>query len=242
MVDLACHRRDRRMTTTRTLDRIPHFDPRSRSFGIQPVTAAKAPRNCRWRTGVVLDQGREGACVGFGWTAELGATPRVVPINDTFAMINYRLSQGVDRSEGRYYDSGATVLAGAKVMKASGFIKEYRWCFGLTDLVLALSWNGPVVLGIDWYDSMYEAPGGVVTVAGQIVGGHCILAVGVDTKGKTVTLRNSWGADWGIKGDAKISWADLARLLQAGGEACVPIGRSTGPVKQTLISRLGLSA
>jgi len=223
----------------RTLDRIPHTDPRN--WPARMLTA-RPPRNCSWRAGIVLDQGGEGACVGFGWTAELGATPKIIPISDAEALYNYRLAVAIDRAEGRYYRSGATVLAGAKAMRSAGYIREFRWGDGLYDTLSALSWSGPVVLGIDWHESMYEAPDGLVTVSGAIAGGHCILATGVSVRHKTVTLRNSWGPDWGNGGSAKIAWADLQMLLAAGGEACVPVGRSTGPVKQTSLSRLGLAA
>jgi C1A family cysteine protease len=34
----------------------------------------------------------------------------------------------------------------------------------------------------------------------EIVGGHAVLAVGYDDKKKAVLVRNSWGANWGLKG------------------------------------------
>ena len=32
------------------------------------------------------------------------------------------------------------------------------------------------------------------------LGGHAVMAVGYDESTKRVLVRNSWGADWGIKG------------------------------------------
>jgi len=34
----------------------------------------------------------------------------------------------------------------------------------------------------------------------QSIGGHAVVAVGYDDKAKRFTVRNSWGADWGING------------------------------------------
>ena len=65
----------------RRLDRLESFDDRSRNF---PIMAARElegrrPRNYTWRmTGPVLNQGNEGACVGFGISHELAARPAEV--------------------------------------------------------------------------------------------------------------------------------------------------------------------
>jgi len=34
----------------------------------------------------------------------------------------------------------------------------------------------------------------------QQIGGHAVMAVGYDDSAERVTVRNSWGTDWGIKG------------------------------------------
>lgn len=214
------------------LDRVPWLDPRSRGFpAVTSEVRAKPPRSYRWgvRAAPVLDQGREGACVGFGWSAELAARPvEVSGVSDGFALSLYRDAQAVDRREGRHFPDGATVLAGAKACSQLGFIGGYRWAFGLDEVVLTLGYRGPVVLGIDWYESMYEPAGDTITVGGRLAGGHCILARGVDVKGQRVLLRNSWGPGWGKHGDAWISMGDLDRLLRARGEACIPERRSRG--------------
>lgn len=211
------------------LDRVEFFDPRSRNYPVTAVLPSSAkPRSYTWAGGPVSDQGQEGACVGHGWTSELTAKPKPVKLVEdpsAYAHALYKEAQTIDAYPGEDY-SGTDVIAGAKVCQSRGFIKEYRWAFDFDDLVLALGYKGPAVLGIPWYNSMYNAPGGVVTVSGNVVGGHCILARGVNVKKETVLLRNSWGSDWGNGGDAVISYADLRRLLTEGGEACVPVVRS----------------
>jgi hypothetical protein len=192
-----------------------------------------------WRQGTVLDQGSEGACVGFGWTAELLAKP-FSPLSQPSAAVGqnkaleiYRAAKGIDEWEGEDY-SGTSVLAGAKVVKASGYIGGYRWCFGIEDVRDAVLNLGPVVIGIPWYEDMYYTrPSGLVKVGGKQVGGHCITLTGyhpsliLDGKVRPVfRWRNSWGLGYGIKGSGFIEYNDLAALLSGtGGEACVPLDR-----------------
>lgn len=214
------------------LDRIPQFDPKSRLFKASDVLPVhREPRTTVWDCSAVLDQGEEGACVGFAWTYELIAEPFPTPdLDDAAALELYALAKVCDDYEGEDYE-GSSVLGGAKATRQRGYLEEYRWAYSLDEVLLALSYRGPVVLGINWYDSMYEAPGGEVTVAGSLAGGHAIMARGVDMEKQAIILRNSWGPDWGggehlDAGDAFLSFDDLRRLLSEQGEACIPVLRS----------------
>ena len=167
--------------------------------------------------------------MGFAWTHELAAVPYDIRgLTDSNARAAYREAQKIDQWPGEDY-SGTSVIAGAKVVQAKGYMREYRWVFGIDDLMATLSNHGPVVLGIPWLRSMY-APDerGVLEVTGEPIGGHAILARGLLLKrfGRPVIrLRNSWGRDWGYDGDCFVYAEDLERLLKMGGEACVPVGR-----------------
>lgn len=200
--------------------------------------------NITWRTPPVpLDQGREGACVGFAWAQEALTTPvRVdlaliaanVPRNgEAFASHVYREAQRIDEWEGEDYE-GTSVLAGAKIMKQMGLLREYRWANNVMDVALSLSNVGPVVLGIPWYSGMYTPHNGLLEVTGEVVGGHAILAMAYRKPGvifpseAAFGLFNSWGPAWGLNGRAWIRQSSLARLLADQGEACVPTRRSYG--------------
>lgn len=212
-------------TTDYRLDRVAQFDERSRRFPIRAMVGAAKARGFTWACPVVLDQGAEGACVGFGWTHEKAARPTPIPgLSNDLALATYRLAQTLDEWPGEDY-SGTSVIAGVKASQQQGYYGEYRWAFGLDDVILALGYKGPVVLGINWYDGMYQPEGGWIKVEGKLAGGHCILARGVNVKQQYVLLRNSWGPEWGKGGDAKIGFADLDRLLHEGGEACIPVER-----------------
>lgn len=212
---------------TRTFDWKPRFDERSRNYPIRSLLEKSTLRSNAWSCEPRLDQGREGACVGFGWSHELAANPVVVPgITNDFARNIYHQAQTLDEWAGEDYD-GTSVLAGAKTVQSLGYVREYRWAFGLQDVLAALSYHGPVVLGLNWYEGMWDTDEkGFIHVTGSLVGGHCILARGLAVKSKYVTLRNSWGNDWGTDGDCRILFTDLERLLSESGEACVPVRRS----------------
>lgn len=78
----------------------------------------------------------------------------------------------------------------------------------------ALAAGHPVVVGLSLYESFDAAyVGGVVPmpIAGEdTVGGHCMYVVGYGQKPGYFTVRNSWGEDWGDKGDCYIPMGYLA--------------------------------
>lgn len=212
----------------RKFDRLPSFDERSKAY---PITfllprQATSPRSYTWACQPHLDQGPDGACVGFGWAHELAARPvEVAAVTYQIAMDVYHEAQKVDEWPGEDYE-GSSVLAGAKVVQKAGFMDEYRWAFGLQDVLLTLSYHGPVVLGVNWRDSMMQPPdSGIVEVGDSVAGGHCILANGISVKRKLVRLHQSWGLEWGVFGDCFVTWDGLAKLLDEEGEACVPVRR-----------------
>ena len=97
---------------------------------------------------------------------------------------------------------------------------------------MALAYKGPVVLGINWYSGMSSPDSrGYIDVTGTLLGGHAILANEINTMRRVVRLHNSWGPNWGSKGNCFISFEELDRLLKEGGEACVPVKRALVPIK-----------
>ena len=215
------------LTRDKKLDRVIYFDPVSRKFPIRQLIGDKPLRSYTWALEPRLDQKAEGACVGFAWAHELAARPKLIPsiINGTARWI-YKEAQTIDEWAGEAYE-GTSVLAGAKTVQKAGSIGEYRWGFGIQDVLLAVGYAGPGVAGLNWYEGMYNTDSkGFIHPTGQWVGGHAIVIRGVSVKGKYVLLTNSWGSDWGVQGNCKLSFDDLDRLLKEQGEFCIPTGRS----------------
>ncbi len=239
-----------------SLGRLVEFDERSRSYPIRNMVPTAVPsehlRSRTWRiiAGFVLDQGREGACVGFSVTHTIMANPieRMFMEDEAheFAIREiYWPAQQIDPWPGGAYPGadpfyeGTSVLAGVKAAQQHGYFQEYRWAFGIEDLILGLVSTGPAILGLNWYMNSYAPDAdGYITPTGPWVGGHAIVARAVRLKWKretgnlqdldwdasSVVLRNSWGPSWGpLWGDCLVSLSVMADWLRNDGEAVFAI-------------------
>lgn len=224
------------VTSDQKLDRVIHFDKRSRSYSIGDVRASKKLRSYTWRCDEWFDQGSEGACVGFALGHELAARPAEVKgLNyDSLVEDIYWEAQKVDPWEGGSYPEadprygGTSILAGVKQVKKLGYIDEYRWAFNIDDILYGIGHNGPAVFGLNWYSDMYTPDkNGFIKPTGSLVGGHAILGRAVNVTDGYVTLRNSWGKSWGEDGDCYISFEDLESLMNMWGECCFLMERTT---------------
>ena len=75
----------------------------------------------------------------------------------------------------------------------------------------------PFVFGFTVYES-FESDGttatGIVPMPQSdesVIGGHAVMAVGYDDHGAQFIVRNSWGADWGLKGYCRMPYAYLTQ-------------------------------
>lgn len=211
-----------------TLDRLVEFDERSRAYPVRALLerrGAVGPRSYTWRCPDVLDQGSEGACVGFAWAHEAGAYPKRWATSNEVAFDVYRRARQLDIWEGEDYD-GTSVLAGAKSAVERGWLKEYRWAFSLDDLLTAVSRTGPVVMGTWWWSEMWEPDErGFIEPRGQRIGGHAYIINSVSVRRRDVGGVNSWGLGWGDKGRFRMTWDAVEALLHDEGECCVPVFR-----------------
>jgi hypothetical protein len=214
----------------RVFDYVPRLDERNRAYRVTAAAPDLADVSRFWTpSAVVLDQGREGACVGHGVTHEYGASPIRGQVSNALASEVYRAAQRIDEWEGEAY-SGTSVRAGMLVGRERGWWAGFRWAFNLAELRAALE-EGPVVIGVEWREDSYDAPGGILRTTGAVVGGHCVLVTGYTRHHRKIgapayRIRNSWSASWGHNGSAYVAPDDLDRILfQAGGEAAVPVGR-----------------
>lgn len=173
------------------------------------------------------DQGGEPQCVAYAWLhwAEDGPVTQVPLARGADPVMPpgklYKQAQKMDEWPGENY-AGTSVRAGAKVLQQYGVIRAYYWAARLREVIDAILFSGPVVVGTDWYEGMMDLdPDGKVHPTGRLIGGHAYVLNGVNTKKSVFRLKNSWGKEWGKGGHAIISFRDFRTLLQRNGEACL---------------------
>lgn len=219
------------LTFDRRLDCLPAFDERSRAFLVRDLLTPSDPIVTKiWPLNIQLDQGNEGACVGFGFAHELAAEPVIVEgVTNERARGIYHRAQQLDEWPGTRYE-GTSVLAGAKACEEAGAISAYFWATSAIEVAQAISNIGPVVIGVNWHQGMEETDEeGFITPTGPVRGGHCVCLKGVvhdDEDDLYFVGKNSWGAGWGKDGGFRIALTDLQTLVESGGAFCVPTTRA----------------
>lgn len=250
--------RDGRRVDDHRLDALAQTDPRNARFlAVDRLATATDVRRGKVHRGpsVVLDQGREGACVGFSIAAEAGSDPVPVHREDGKALTDlalrvYRRAQELDPwpETGPGGEGGTSIQAGAAAGVELGLFDEYLWARSVDELIAVLTRPargddavpfGPVVAGVEWFDSLYRpAADGYGEAEGTRVGRHAILIRGValkpTLKGRKLTdplfrLRNSWGPDYGDAGELYLTAPTLEAMLGPAPELMVPARRHQPP-------------
>lgn len=198
----------------------------------------------------VLDQGKLGSCTGNAGTGCMGSAQywpeggSVLNVTDavadeSYAVDLYSAATQIDDANGSYPpdDTGSDGLSIAKVLQSRGLISGYNHAMGLEAALTALE-SGPVIVGIEWRNDMFEPdPDGRIHITGAVAGGHEIVFDQLDVENKRVWFTNSWGTSWGVHGRAYLTWDDFGALLDAQGDvvAFVPASQpaptpAPGPV------------
>lgn len=179
-----------------------------------------------WRTTWVGDQDVTPHCVGFMGSGLLWCQP-IRQWLDPHGL--YALAQQNDEWEGEDYD-GTSVRGLAKVLKALGLIREYRWAFKLQPALTHLLDKGPVGMGTNWYYSMFEPNArGYLEIDGEVAGGHAWLAYGADLDKREVYGVNSYGRTFGRRGRFVLTFDQYERLILEDGEALAAIEQKARP-------------
>lgn len=210
------------------LGRLPAADPRDRQHLLAAPVRLSTRTYRTWYCTGVLDQGLTPQCVGYSaakWVQAGPVTNRLPNPTDL-----YHEAQELDEWPGHDYD-GSSVRGAMKALQARGVVPSYKWAFDVPTLQQHLLETGPMVLGTNWYDDMFEPDAsGYLRPTGPNAGGHAYLAIGINTTRRNpdgthgaVRILNSWGAAWGETGRAWISLTDIARLIAEEGEAAMGV-------------------
>jgi len=109
---------------------------------------------------------------------------------------HYDISKFADRPPAQAYTDAKQDLVSA-YSRVSQSLPQMQGC---------LAEGYPFVFGFTVYESFEGqdvANNGIVPMPASgenVVGGHCVVAVGYDNSKRMFIIRNSWSTDWGIKG------------------------------------------
>jgi hypothetical protein len=233
------------------LGRHIEHDPRSLAYahGVLPKSAIKS---VSWTRRIpILDQGELGSCTGNAGTGALGtdsagrtATTSVTisaagaaashglftagahVLDEVFAVGLYSLATILDGVSGQYppTDTGSSGVGVAKALQALGLATSYTHAFSISALNSALQ-TGPVLIGIDWYQSMFDPKTDgqiVVDTKSGLAGGHELELSRFDGTTGEYEIDNSWAESWGVNGCGYFTAAALTTLLGQQGDVTVP--------------------
>lgn len=200
-------------------------DPASKQFPVARRAVSIASRH--WTRHVpIYDQGNTGSCTGNALAGCLSTGPWRHLFHEYTARRVYSAATAIDEFPGQWppTDTGSSGLAVCKIAQRRGWISSYRHAFSLDDVLAALQ-HGPVIAGVDWFDS-FDRPGsgGLCSISPNagVRGGHEVCLVGLNIDARTVRFANSWSDQWGAKGFGAWSYDTLDTLLHRDGDVTVP--------------------
>lgn len=217
-------------------------DPRNRDYpavGPRALVSVRAGVSSRvWARPIgVFNQDGEPSCVLQGESGLLFTEPfasrismrdggghcRYVQPHERFYA--YKRAQKLDPWAGENYQ-GTSTDAGMKLLRAEGRIDEWRWCFGIDDVLKTLSNYGPVVIAGTWYSGMDKPDAqGLIAHSGSSRGGHLMQVLEVNADKEYVAGPQSWGYGWGLGGFWRMTFDTLDRFLREQGEAATVVIR-----------------
>lgn len=211
--------------------RIYKEDSRDARFPVSDTISPnlpEIPKKNWWADGWHGNQGITPYCVVYAWSHwfEDGPVIQNIVLGRDKPLFNtksfYDECQLRDQIPGTNYE-GTTVRAGAAILKELGVIDEYRWAFSIDDVIKAVTYLGPMVVGTLWYSNMTSptTDKAIMRPTGRSEGGHAYMINGIDMEKEQFRIKNSWGKNWGNGGQAFISFKNFEKLLQQQGEACV---------------------
>lgn len=216
------------------LGRLIHYDERDKNFLVPKMAVSPSVRHKFYPTGPILDQGNTPQCVAYSSVQFLMTGPVVNHYPEGPPDL-YTKCQLIDEWKDSPHD-GTSVRASMQVLQAVGYLSEYNWAYDVGTVVNYLLTRGPMVLGTNWSEDMFNPDEkGFIRYTGTVVGGHAYLLMGVNldlpcsdgTKG-AFRMQNSWGMGWGNgpSGGSSRAWvsiSDVDKLIKDDGEAATSV-------------------
>lgn len=136
----------------------------------------------------------------------------------------YDTAQRIDEFSDTPPAGGTSVRAGFKALQTAGKISAYQWLStsngpaSLNAVTTCVLDQRPVVIGVNWYQSMFPDPGGWLTIppGTTLAGGHSVVIDGANQADQKVRIL-SWGQTYWMR------FTILERLLSENGEAATAI-------------------
>jgi hypothetical protein len=223
---------DEHVIEGKRLGRHVEHDPRSRDYAFMAQAGITLAAVEHKRHGSIFNQGQLGSCTGNAACGARNTEPLFDSddhlIAEAGAVDIYSLASRLDGLSDGYYpptDTGSSGLAVSKAMKQEGMIGSYSHAFDM-DAALAALQVGPVITGVAWYEG-FDTPdaNGLVKIAGQIRGGHEIVARGYEPAANPddalIKLDNSWGTSYGLSGHFFWTVGTWKKLLADSGDVTI---------------------
>ena len=193
------------------------------------------------------NQGREGACVGFGSSMMMSIRNNLSSKSEGDHRYDPRWlwteAKKVDGFTHTDPNDGTTVHAAAQILNTEGHVKvvnnadqpvslhegiaAYRWANTLDDVRTAIANQLPAAIGVNWYTN-FDTPVSKGTFTreywigqnslGTIRGGHCVCIYGASDKRQAVAIKNSWGNSYPL---VWMPYTTVSRLIREQGEFAV---------------------
>jgi hypothetical protein len=190
----------------------------------------------------VLNQMNTSSCVGntiaqffnTDYAAPVRQLKKVSWYGEAEALEIYHLATIADGVTADIYppaDDGTSALGGAKAAQELDLADHYQHAFDFNTFRAAIE-TQPVCVGTLWTNQMFTPdPTGLISVGPlgdvndpqnpYIAGGHEYLALGISYTLQQVRFLTSWGPDFGIGGQFKMTFTDFETLLDNQGDVLV---------------------
>lgn len=170
-----------------------------------------------YRAGPITDQGREGACTGFGLLNWINGGPLMDTQPNQRGFEFYEWNKDNDEWPGDDYEGSSVSASCKQAIQRLGIAESAAVTSSFDEMVRwKQSGKGGILISTPWYEGMYRTDArGFIRPTGRHVGGHCIWDRAI-TSWLSDIWYNSWGLGFGYKGNGWVAAEDKKYLIRQG--------------------------